>query len=68
MLYIPKLTVGFETTIKNKSDPKVSRYSSLLKDPSSSSRKMAFINLSIGAVVSMGSSCYSLSPLLRDES
>ena len=45
---------------------KASKYSSLIKDLSPSYNKVVIINLSMGALGAMGSSCNFLSSLLHD--
>ena len=65
ILYILELTVGFETNIQNNSDRKAAKYSSLINDLSLSYSKVVFVNLSIGAIGVMGSSCNSLLSLLQ---
>ena len=68
ILYILKLTVGFETNIQNNSDRKATKYSSLINDLSLSLSysKVQFVNLSMSAIGAMGSSCNSLLSLLND--
>ena len=66
ILYILELTVGFETNIQNNSDRKNAKYSSLINDLSPSYSKVVFINLSMGAIGVMGSSCNSLLSLLHE--
>ena len=66
ILYILELTLGFETNIQNNSDRKAAKYSSLINDLSLSYSKVVFVNLSMGAIGVMGSSCNSLLSLLQD--
>ena len=66
ILYILELTVGFETNIQNNSDRKTAKYSSLINDLSPSYSKVVFVNLSMGAIGVMGSSCNSLLSLLHE--
>ena len=66
ILYILELTVGFETNIQNNSDRKAAKYSLLINDLSLSYSKVMFVNLSMGAIGVMGSSCTSLFSLLHD--
>ena len=69
-LYILELKVGFEASIQNNSDSKTTKYSSLINDfalsLSLSYSKVQFVNLSMSAIVAMGSSCNSLLSLLND--
>ena len=60
ILYILELTVGFETIKQNNSDRKTVKYSSRINDLSPSYSKVVFVNLSMGALGVMGSSCNSL--------
>ena len=66
ILYILELTVGFETNIQNSSDRKTAKFSSLINDLSPSYSKVVFVNLSMGAIGVMGSSCNSLLFLLHE--
>ena len=66
ILYVLELTVGFETNMQNNSDGKATKYSSLINDLSLSYSKVQFVNLSMSAIVAMGSSCISLLSLLND--
>ena len=66
ILYILELTLGFETNIQNNSDRKAAKYSSLINDLSLSYSKVVFVNLSMGAIGVMGSSCNSLLSLLQE--
>jgi len=65
-LYILELTLGFETNIQANSVRKATKYTSLLQDFSSSYNKVIFINVSMGALGVMGSSCDSFLTLLKD--
>ena len=56
----------FETNIQNNSNRKAAKYSSLLSKLSSSYSKVTFINLSMGAIGTMGSSCTSFFSLLNE--
>ena len=66
ILYILELTVGFETNMQINSDRKTAKYSSLINDLSPSYSKVVFVNLSMGAIGVMGSSCNSLLSLLHE--
>ena len=66
ILHILELTVGFETNIQNNSDRKAAKYSSLISDLSLSYSKVVFVDLSMGAIGIMGSSCNSLLSLLQE--
>ena len=66
ILHILELTVGFETNIQNNSDRKTAKYCSLINDLSPSYSKVVFVNLSMGAIGVMGSSCNSLLSLLHE--
>ena len=66
LLYILELTIGFETNIQNNSNRKAAKYSSLLSELSPSYSKVTFINLSMGAIGTMGSSCTSFFSLLNE--
>ena len=65
-LYILELTIGFETNIQNNSNRKAAKYSSLLSELSPSYSKVTFVNLSMGAIGTMGSSCTSFFSLLNE--
>ena len=64
--YILELTLGFETNIQANSVRKANKYTPLLQDLSSSYNKVIFINVSMGALGVMGSSCDSFLSLLQD--
>ena len=66
ILYVLKLTLGFETNKQNNCDHKAAKYSSLINDLSLSYSKVVFVNLSMGAIGVMGSSCNSLLSLLHE--
>ena len=66
IFYVLELTLGFETSIQNNSDCKAAKYSSLINDLSLSYSKVVFVNLSMGAIGVMGSSCSSLLSLLHE--
>ena len=66
LLYNLELTIGFETNIQNNSNRKAAKYSSLLSELSPSYSKVTFINLSMGAIRTMGSSCTSFFSLLNE--
>ena len=66
VLYILKLTLGFETNIQANSVRKANKYTPLLQDLSSSYNKVIFINVSVGALGVMGASCDSFLSLLQD--
>ena len=59
LLYILKLTIGFQTAIQNNNNRKAAKYSSLLSELSPSYIIVALINLSMGVIGTMGSSCLS---------
>ena len=65
-LYILELTLGFETNIQINSNRKAVKYNSLLSELSPSYNTVTFINLSMGAIGAMGSSCTSFSSLFND--
>ena len=54
---ILELTVGFETNIKINSNRKATKYSSLLSELSPSYNTVTFINLPMGAIRAIDSSC-----------
>ena len=56
----------FIIKIQNNSNRKAAKYSSLLSELSSSYSKVTFINLSMGAIGTMGSSCTSFFSLLNE--
>ena len=64
-LYILELTIGFETNIKVNSDRKALKYNSLHHALSSKYSQVNFINLSLGALGTVGSSSDSFSELLK---
>ena len=66
LLYILELTLGFETNIQINSYRKAAKYNSLLSELSPSYNTVTFINLSMGAIGAMGSSCTSFFSLLND--
>ena len=66
ILYILELTIGFETNIQINSNRKAAKYSSMISDLSPYYSKIIFINLSMGAIGVMDSSCISLLPLLHE--
>ena len=66
ILYILELTIGFETNIQNNSDRKAAKYSSLINDLSLSCSKVVFVNILMGAIGVMGSSCNFLLSLLHE--
>ena len=66
VLYILELTLGFETNIHASSIRKANRYTPLLQDLSSSYNKVIFINVSMGTLSGMGSSCDFFLSLLQD--
>ena len=66
ILYILELTIGFETNIQINSNRKAAKYSSLISDLSPYYSKVIFINLSMGAIGVMDSSCISLLSLLHE--
>ena len=64
-LYILELTIGFETNIKSNSDRKASKYNSLHQELGSKYKEIKFINLSLGALGTVGSSSESFINLLK---
>ena len=54
VLYVLELSVGFETNIGNNEAHKKQRYENLLKDLSSSYLRVEYINLSMGAIGTIG--------------
>ena len=64
-LYILELTIGFETNIKVNSDRKALKYNSLHHALRSKYNQINFINLSLGALGTVGSSSDSSSELLK---
>ena len=66
VLYILELTLGFETNMQVNSTRKANKYNRLIKDLSANYNKVIFINLSMGALGVMGSSCDSFLSLLQD--
>ena len=64
VLYI--LELGFEANIQANSVKKANKYTPLLEDLTSSYNKFILINVSIGALGVMGSSCDSFLSLLQD--
>ena len=66
VLYILELTLGFETNMQVDSIRKRNKYNRLIKDLSSTYNKVTFINLSMGALGVVGSSCNSFLLLLQD--
>ena len=66
ILYILELALGFETNMQVNGIRKANKYNRLVKDLSSTYNKVLFINLSMGALGVMGSSCDSFLSLLQD--
>ena len=66
VLYILELTLSFETNIQLNSIRKGNKYNRLIKDMSSTQNIVTFINLSMGALGVVGSSCDSFLLLLQD--
>ena len=66
IFYILELTVGFETNMQNNSNRRTAKYSSLTNDLSLSYSKVVFVNLSMGTIEVVGSSCNSLLSLLHE--
>ena len=66
LLYIFKLTLGFETNIQANSVRKANKYTSLLQDLYSSYNKVIFVNVSMVALSVLGSSCDSSLTVLQD--
>ena len=66
VLYILELTLGFETNLQVNSIRKANKYNRLIKDLSSTYKKVTFANLSMGVLGVMGSSCDSFLSLLQD--
>ena len=65
-LCILELTLDFETNIQNNSNRKAAKHSSLLSEHSPSYNTATFINLSVGNISAMGSSCASFFSLLNE--
>ena len=65
ILYILELTIGFETNIKINSDRKASKYYPLRQTLLSKYNQVSFINLSLGAVGTIGASSESFINLLK---
>ena len=59
-LYIHELTIGFEPNIKVNSDRKTSKYNPLHQELGSKYMQIKFINLSLGALGTIGSSSESI--------
>ena len=66
LIYKLELTIECETNIQNNSNRKAAKYSSLLSELSPSYSKVTFINLPMGAIGTMGSSCTSFFFLLNE--
>ena len=66
MLYILELAIGFEANMQNNSNRMAAKYCSFLSELSPSYSKVTFINLSMGAIGTMGSSCTSFFSLLNE--
>ena len=66
MLYTLELPIGFEANIQVNSIRKTNKYATLIKNLSSTYSKVSFINLSMGALGIMGSSCDSFLSFLED--
>ena len=64
-LYILELTTGFETNIKVNSDRKALKYNPLHQELGSKYKEIKFINLSLGALGTVGSSSESFVNLLK---
>ena len=64
-LYILELTIGFETNIKVNSDRKALKYNPLHQDLRSKYIQIKFVNLSLGALGTVGSSSDSFTELLK---
>ena len=64
-LHILELTIGFETNIKVNSDRKALKYNPLRQDLCSKYSQIKFINLSLGALGTVGSSSDSFIELLK---
>ena len=64
-LHILELTIGFETNIKVNSDRKALKYNPLHQDLRSKYIQTKFINLSLGALDTVGSSSDSFTELLK---
>ena len=65
ILYILELTIGFETNIKINSDRKASKYHPLRQTLLSKYNQVSIINLSLGAVGTIGASSDSFVNLLK---
>ena len=66
VLYILELTLCFETNMQVNSIRKANKYNRLINDLSSTYNKVTSVNLSMGALGVMSSSCDSLLSLLQD--
>ena len=64
-LYVHELTLGFETNTQPNSVRKATKFTPILQNLSSSYNKVIFINVSMGAIGVMGSSCDSFLTLLK---
>ena len=64
-LYILELTIGFETNIQVNRDRRALKYNPLHHSLRSTYRQINFINLSLGALGTVGSSSDSFSELLK---
>ena len=65
VLYILELTIGFETNIQINSERKASKYHHLQQTLLPNYKQIKFINLSMGALGTIGSSSESFSDLLK---
>ena len=57
-VFLVELTVGFETNIEKNSENKANRYENLLETLKLSFEKVAYVNLSMGALGIYGKSCH----------
>ena len=66
ILYILKLTIGFESNLKVNSDRKSNKYKSLVPSVSSSYNEARFVNVSMSAFGVLDNSCESLIKMMKD--
>ena len=66
ILYIIKLTVGFETNIDNNASRKYEKYRNLIQERSSNYHKVKCINISISSLGIFGNSCDAYIQMYKD--
>ena len=66
ILYIIKLTVGFETNIDNNASRKYEKYRNLIQELSSNYHDVKFINISISSLGIFGNSCDAYIQMYKD--